>query len=164
MDAEGVAGFLDTPGIDVVVPSLSSSASLASTCGRFLQSRHSGTSDAEVQKHTRQRQHSPSVTVVRTRQFRARLSTDCGAAPVDLRRTRALLPHAKKYETSVPLDPERSEYDGVVELYFEDMGALQAAFESEVGQEVQADLENFVNPDEGPTLYLDETVQMGDTA
>lgn len=73
------------------------------------------------------------------------------------------LPHAKKYATSVPTDPERSEYDGVVELYFEDMGDLQAAFESDVGQEVQADLEHFAKPDEGPTLYVEETVQFDAT-
>lgn len=73
------------------------------------------------------------------------------------------LPHAKKYATSVPTDPERSEYDGVVELYFEDMGDLKAAFESEVGREVQADLEHFAKPDEGPTLYVEETVQFDAT-
>lgn len=72
------------------------------------------------------------------------------------------LPHATKYATSVPTDPDRSEYDGVVELYFEDMGDLQAAFESEVGREVQADLANFAKPDEGPTLYVEETVQFDD--
>jgi|AntDeeMinimDraft_4_1070355.scaffolds.fasta_scaffold00020_34 uncharacterized protein (TIGR02118 family) len=74
------------------------------------------------------------------------------------------LPHAKKYATSVPSDPERSEYDGVVELYFEDMGDLKAAFDSEVGKEVQADLAEFAKPDEGPTLYVEETVQFDDTA
>lgn len=74
------------------------------------------------------------------------------------------LPHAKKYATSVPGDPERSEYDGVVELYFEDMGDLQAAFESEVGQAVQADLAEFAKPDAGPTLYVEETVQFDETA
>jgi uncharacterized protein (TIGR02118 family) len=73
------------------------------------------------------------------------------------------LPHAKKYATSVPSAPERSEYDGVVELYFEDMDALQAAFESEIGQAVQADLAEFAKPDEGPTLYVEETVQFDET-
>jgi uncharacterized protein (TIGR02118 family) len=69
------------------------------------------------------------------------------------------LPHANKYATSVPTDPDRSAYDGVVELYFDDMGDLQAAFESEVGQAVQADLANFAKPDAGETLYVEETVQ-----
>ncbi|NHN40866.1 EthD family reductase [Halorubellus sp. JP-L1] len=72
------------------------------------------------------------------------------------------LPHAKKYATSVPTDPDRSEYDGVVELYFEDMGDLQAAFESDVGEAVQADLAEFAKPDEGATLYVEETVQFDD--
>jgi len=69
------------------------------------------------------------------------------------------LPHAKKYATSVPTDPERSEHDGVVELYFEDMADLQAAFDSDVGRAVQDDLANFAKPDAGPTLYVEETVQ-----
>jgi uncharacterized protein (TIGR02118 family) len=73
------------------------------------------------------------------------------------------LPHARKYATSVPTDPERSEYDGVVELYFEDMADLTAAFESEVGQAVQADLAAFAKPDAGPTLYVEETVQFDET-
>jgi uncharacterized protein (TIGR02118 family) len=60
------------------------------------------------------------------------------------------LPHARKYATSVATDPERSEYDGVVELYFDDMSDLQAAFESDVGRE-------------GPTLYVEETVQFDET-
>jgi uncharacterized protein (TIGR02118 family) len=69
------------------------------------------------------------------------------------------LPNAKKYATSVPSDPERSEYDGIVELYFDDMAALTEAFESETGQAVQADLAEFAKPDEGPTMYVEETVQ-----
>jgi len=73
------------------------------------------------------------------------------------------LPHARKYATSVPTDPERSEYDGVVELYFDDMGDLKAAFDSEVGREVQADLEAFAKPDAGQTLYVEETVQFDET-
>lgn len=73
------------------------------------------------------------------------------------------LPHARKYATSVATDPERSEYDGVVELYFDDMSDLQAAFESDVGRAVQADLENFAKPDDGPTVYVEETVQFDDT-
>ncbi|WP_435318362.1 EthD family reductase [Haloarchaeobius sp. TZWSO28] len=74
------------------------------------------------------------------------------------------LPHAKKYVTSVPNSPEHSEYDGIVELYFEDMGDLKAAFDSDVGKEVMADLEKFAKPDEGPTMYVEETVQFDDDA
>ncbi len=74
------------------------------------------------------------------------------------------LPNARKYVTSTPLDPVRSEYDGVVELYFDDMADLKAAFDSEVGEEVMADLQNFTDPDEGPTLYVEETVQHDEDA
>lgn len=72
------------------------------------------------------------------------------------------LPGALKYATSVPTDPERSAYDGMVELYFEDFGALKAAFESDVGAAVQEDLANFADPDAGPTLYVDEEVHLDD--
>jgi uncharacterized protein (TIGR02118 family) len=74
------------------------------------------------------------------------------------------LPNAKKYATSLPLDPERSEYDGVVELYFEDMGALKEAFDSDVGQAVMADLAKFAEADEGPMMYVEETVQFDEDA
>ncbi len=73
------------------------------------------------------------------------------------------LPGLRKYTTSVPTDPERSAYDGVVELYFDDMAALKAAFDSEIGQQVMADAAEFVDGDEGPTLYLEETVQLDET-
>jgi uncharacterized protein (TIGR02118 family) len=69
------------------------------------------------------------------------------------------LPGLQKYTTSVPNAPDRSEYDGVVELYFEDMAALKAAFDSETGDEVMADAAEFVDLDEAPTLYVEETVE-----
>jgi len=70
------------------------------------------------------------------------------------------LPGLVKYATSVPTDPERSEYDGIVELYFEDMAALKAAFDSEVGQRVNADAAAFTDMERGPTLYVEETVHL----
>lgn len=72
------------------------------------------------------------------------------------------LPGLRKYVTSVPKDPEKAGYDGVLELYFDDTAAIGAAFESEIGQTVQEDAAEFVNMDEGPTLVLDETVQLDD--
>lgn len=69
------------------------------------------------------------------------------------------LPDLQKYTTSVPNAPERSEYDGVVELYFEDMSALKAAFDSETGEAVMADAAEFVDLDAAPTLYVEETVE-----
>lgn len=73
------------------------------------------------------------------------------------------LPGLRKYATSVPVDPERSEYDGIVELYFDDMGALGEAFDSETGKRVQADAAEFTDVERGPILYVEETVQLDET-
>lgn len=73
------------------------------------------------------------------------------------------LPGLVKYATSVPTNPDQVEYDGVLELYFEDAAALQAAFDSEVGQEVQADAAEFVDVGAGPRLVVEETVQLDET-
>jgi uncharacterized protein (TIGR02118 family) len=69
------------------------------------------------------------------------------------------LPELQKYVTAVPNDPERSSHDGVVELHFEDMDALAAAFDSELGQAVQADAAEFADMDAGETLYVEEQVE-----
>jgi len=69
------------------------------------------------------------------------------------------LPGLQRYVTAVPNDPERSSHDGVVELYFEDMDALADAFDSEVGQAVQADAAEFADMDAGETLYVEERVE-----
>ncbi|XVH31409.1 EthD family reductase [Haloferacaceae archaeon DSL9] len=69
------------------------------------------------------------------------------------------LPGLRKYATAVPVDPERADYDGIVELYFDDMGALADAFDSEAGKETMADAETFADVERGPTMYVEETVQ-----
>jgi len=69
------------------------------------------------------------------------------------------LPGLRKYVTAVPNDPERSSHDGVAELYFEDMDALAEAFDSELGQAVQADAAEFADVDAGETLYVEERVE-----
>ncbi|WP_232688289.1 EthD family reductase [Halobacterium zhouii] len=69
------------------------------------------------------------------------------------------LPGLQKYTTAVPSDPERANHDGVVELYFDDMAALEAAFDSDVGETVMADAAEFVDLDAAPTLYLEETIE-----
>lgn len=73
------------------------------------------------------------------------------------------LPGLQKYATSLPTDPERSEYDGIVELYFEDMAALKAAFDSETGERVNEDAAEFIDMERGPTLYVEETTQLDRT-
>ena len=69
------------------------------------------------------------------------------------------LPGLQRYATAVPNDPARSSHDGVVELSFEDMDALAAAFDSEVGQAVQADAAEFADVEAGETLYVEERVE-----
>ena len=70
------------------------------------------------------------------------------------------LPGLQYYSTAVPTDPERAEYDGVLEFEFEDMAALGAAFESEVGEEMQADAAEFVDVGAGPRMIVEETVHV----
>jgi|GEM_PF-366307 len=70
------------------------------------------------------------------------------------------LPNLRKYTVSVPSRPDRSEYDGVAELYFESEDAMKAAFGSEIGHELTDDFETFVDVDESPTLYVEEDVRL----
>jgi uncharacterized protein (TIGR02118 family) len=70
------------------------------------------------------------------------------------------LPGLVKYSTSVPTDPEAVDYDGIVELYFEDMASLGAAFDSEAGEAMQADAAEFIDVEAGPRLIVEETVQL----
>jgi len=58
------------------------------------------------------------------------------------------LPNLQRYTSSVPLDPEAAGYDYVAQLWFDDPGAMNESFESETGQEVQADAANFLDMDE----------------
>ena len=73
------------------------------------------------------------------------------------------LPGLRKYTTAVPTNPDAVEYDGVLELYFDDMAALNEAFESGIGQDVQADAAEFIDLEAGPTLVVDETVQLDES-
>jgi uncharacterized protein (TIGR02118 family) len=74
------------------------------------------------------------------------------------------LPGLQKYATSVPRDPERAGADGIVELYFEDADALAAAFDSEVGQAVQDDADEFVDQDRSRQYVVEETIRFDGTA
>lgn len=73
------------------------------------------------------------------------------------------LPGVKRYVTSLPTEPERSEFDGVLELYFEDREALSAAFDSEVGETVLTDAEEFLEVGAGPRMIVEESVQVDRT-
>jgi uncharacterized protein (TIGR02118 family) len=66
------------------------------------------------------------------------------------------MPGLQRYAIRLPTAPERSSYDGVAELTFEDTETMRAAFESEAGQAVEADAEQFVGDD--VTLVTEEEV------
>lgn len=74
----------------------------------------------------------------------------------------AELPGLKRYVTSLPTDPDRADYDGVLELYFEDMDAYAAAFESDAGERTLADADSFLEVGAGPRMIVEETVQVDD--
>lgn len=75
------------------------------------------------------------------------------------------LPNLRKYTVSVPTRPEHSEHDGVLgtrcvpiacralldnfaELYFESEDATKSAFGSDVGYELQQDVQELADMDE----------------
>lgn len=70
------------------------------------------------------------------------------------------LPGLRKYAVSVPTRPEHSEYDGFAELYFESEAEMKAAFGSDVGQALSADVAEFADVDQSPTLYVNEDVRL----
>ena len=70
------------------------------------------------------------------------------------------LPGLVEYRTSVPLDPDRSSYDGISELYFEEGTQIGEAFGSAVGERVQEDAAKFMQVEKNETLILDEEVHV----
>ena len=72
----------------------------------------------------------------------------------------AALPGLRRYVTGLPTDPEAAEYDGVLELYFDSVDDYRAAFGSDVGSDVLDDAATFLEPDAGPRMIVEETVQL----
>ncbi|MFW5895836.1 MAG: EthD family reductase [archaeon] len=66
------------------------------------------------------------------------------------------LPDVERYVTSHPTDPEKSAYDGVAEVYFEDMATLGTAMESDAGQRLQADAAEFTDQEAGTVTFMEE--------
>ena len=66
------------------------------------------------------------------------------------------LPGLRKYHTSVPLRPEEAPYDGIVELYYDDIAACEASFDSEVGTRVMEDAAKFIDLDRTERMYVEE--------
>lgn len=70
------------------------------------------------------------------------------------------LPNLRKYVIDFPTDPERTPYDAVAELYFDSMADLRAAFDSDVGEKVQADAANFIDSEDRRTMIVEESIQL----
>ncbi|WP_255166933.1 EthD domain-containing protein [Natrononativus amylolyticus] len=78
-----------------------------------------------------------------------------------------------RYATVLPTDPENSEFDGVAELYFEELEALYDALGSEgsrdydpakgKAKEAREDVDNFLAIDERPRFIGKETLQVDRT-
>ena len=78
-----------------------------------------------------------------------------------------------RYATVLPTDPEHSEFDGVAELYFEDLEALYDALGSEGSRDydpdrgkakaAREDVDNFLAVEERPRFIGRETLQVDRT-
>ncbi len=74
-----------------------------------------------------------------------------------------------RYHQVLPTEPEHAEFDGIAELYFEDLDDLHAALGSpgsrdydparEVAAKAREDVDNFLAIDERPRFIGEETVQ-----
>jgi hypothetical protein len=79
------------------------------------------------------------------------------------------IPGVVRYARVVPTHPTAAEFDGIAELYFEDLGALRAALGDEgtrdydpddpAAQAAREDVDNFLAIEERPRFIGRETVQ-----
>ena len=78
-----------------------------------------------------------------------------------------------RYQTVLPTDPENAEFDGIAELYFEDLDALHAALGSEgsrdydpakgKAKEAREDVNNFLDLEGRPRFIGEEVIQKDET-
>jgi uncharacterized protein (TIGR02118 family) len=73
------------------------------------------------------------------------------------------MPNLRKYVVDFPTDPSEAPYDAVAHMYYDDVAALGESFESETGQEVQADAANFIDQERQQTTIVEETVRLDET-
>ena len=73
------------------------------------------------------------------------------------------LPGVEKYTTSVAVDPERTVYDGIAELYLAEGTGVGDVFGSEPGEQLQADTENFLDNEASEFLVVEQSVQFDRT-
>lgn len=79
----------------------------------------------------------------------------------------------KRYQQVLPTDPDHAEFDGIAELYFDDLDALYAALGSEgsrdydpakgKAKEAREDVDNFLAIDKRPRFIGEEIVQKDET-
>lgn len=67
------------------------------------------------------------------------------------------LPGVKRYTTAPVLNADDHPYDGVGEIYFDNIDDMRDAFDNDVGERIRADEENFI--DDILVLPAAETVQ-----
>ena len=72
------------------------------------------------------------------------------------------IPNLVKYTTSVPVEPDAVDFDGIAELYFEEREHVGQAIESDKGGEALADLVNFTEADPDQVI-VEETVRKDET-
>lgn len=73
------------------------------------------------------------------------------------------IPNLRKYTVAFALSPDRSEYDAVAELYFDDTAAMREGMESEAAAAALDDVPNFADPDAGFNMATEELVQVDET-
>jgi len=79
------------------------------------------------------------------------------------------IPGVVKYTTTVPTDPENAEFDGIADLYFEDVDALRASLGEEGSRDydpddpkakaAREDVDNFLDVEKRPRFIGEEIVQ-----
>ncbi|PSQ18229.1 EthD family reductase [Halobacteriales archaeon QS_8_69_26] len=79
------------------------------------------------------------------------------------------IPGVVRYTTTVPTDPEHAEFDGIADLYFEDVEALRAALGQEGSRdydpddpkavEAREDVDDFLDLESRPRFIGETTVQ-----
>lgn len=74
------------------------------------------------------------------------------------------LPGLRKYTVSLPASPADHPYQGIAELWFDDTEAATQAFDTDIGQEVQADAEMFVDPETKVIMHTEEHTIVDDLA
>jgi uncharacterized protein (TIGR02118 family) len=70
------------------------------------------------------------------------------------------LPGLKRYSTSVPTEPDDADYDGVLNLTFESVDAMNEAFASDIGSAVMDDAAEFIDIGAGPRMVVEQTVHV----